>query len=53
MKRIFNLLCCILLPFSLVACQDAAPISNEPLNQQGLVENATAYFNQIRRWQSI
>lgn len=47
MKRTFNILCCILLLFSLVACQDAAPISDEPLNQQELIENATAYFNQM------
>lgn len=33
--------------FSLVACQDAAPISDEPLDQQELIENATTYFNQM------
>lgn len=36
-----------MLLFSLVACQDAAPTSNEPLNQQELIENATTYFNQM------
>ena len=45
MKRIITLLACLLLMCSLCACQDAAPVSDETVDEQAIIENATNYFN--------
>ena len=47
MKRIFIFLCSLLLVCSLCACQEAAPTSSKTPDQQELIDNATAYFNQM------
>ena len=47
MKRVFIFLYSLLLVCSLCACQEVAPTSSKTPDQQDMIDDATAYFNQM------